>query len=120
MYYVVQILHDSQDKHFVSYQVPRYKLSEKNANIIFEFGEKPNIKRKWAAKEDIILLTKDKAFFHAYITKLIQLEESHIEKINNAQKEVERLQKQYQEQMHSELNSFKELSKKSTKVPTLI
>jgi len=120
MYYVVQKLHDSQDKHFVSYQVPHYLLSDKTANIIFEFGEKPNIKRKWAAKEDIILLTQDRAFFHAYVKKLIQLEESHLEKISNAQKEVERLQKQYQEQMHEELNSFKTLSKKSTKVPTLI
>jgi len=120
MYYVVQILHDAQDKHFVSYQVPHYILSNKTTSIIFEFGEKPNVKRKWAAKDDIILLTQDKIFFHAYITKLIQLEESHLEKINNAQKEVERLKKQYQEQMHEELNSFKELSKKNPKVPTLI
>ena len=120
MYYVIQMLHEAQDKYFVSYQVPKYKLSEKNANIIFEFGEKPNIKRKWAAKNDIILLTQDKTFFQAYITKLIELETSHIEKINQAKAEVEKLQKQYQEQMHDELNSFKELSKKNNKVPTLI
>ena len=120
MYYVVQMLHDSKDKHFVSYQVPHYLLSDKTANIIFEFGEKPNVKRKWAAKEDIILLTKERAFFRAFVTKLIELEESHLEKISNAKKEVERLEKEYQEQMHEELNSFKELSKKSPKVPTLI
>jgi len=116
----VQLLHDSIEKHFVSYQVPRYILSEKSTNIIFEFGTKPNIKRKWAAKEDIVLLTKDREFFHAYVTKLIKLEESHLQKINQAQEELERLQKQYQEQMHSELNSFKELAEKSTKIPTLI
>jgi len=120
MYYVVQIVHESQNKHFVSYQVPRYRFSEKNANVIFEFGEKPNIKRKWAAKKDIILLTQDKSFFQAYVAKLIELEASHIEKINQAKEEVERLEKQYQEQMHEELNSFKELSQKSAKVPTLI
>ena len=120
MYYVVQIVHDAKDKHFVSYQVPKYILSEKNANIIFEFGEKPNVKRKWAAKEDIVLLTQDKKFFHAYVKKLIEMEESHLQKIKKAEAEVERLKKQYQEQMHSELSSFKELAKKSSKVPTLI
>ncbi|MDF1881226.1 hypothetical protein JHD50_07910 [Sulfurimonas sp. MAG313] len=120
MYYVVQILHDAQDKHFISYQVPKYILSEKNTNIIFEFGEKPNIKRKWAAKKDIILLTKEKTFFQAFEAKLIKLEESHLDKINNAQEKLVHLQKQYQEQMHSELNSFKELSEKNPKVPTLI
>jgi len=119
MYYVVQILHQAQDKHFVSYQVPRYRFSEKNANVIFEFGERPNVKRKWAAKKDIVLLTQDKSFFQAYVSKLIELESSHIEKINHAKEEVERLQKQYQEQMHKELNSLKELSKNG-KVPTLI
>ncbi|PHR56199.1 MAG: hypothetical protein COA44_08905 [Arcobacter sp.] len=120
MFYVIQILHDSEEKHFVSYQVPKYILSDKNTNIIFEFGEKPNIKRKWAAKEDIVLLTKDKHFFQAYVKKLIQLEESHLEKISNAKEEVLRLKKQYQEQMHKELRSFKELSSKSSNVPTLI
>jgi len=120
MYYVIQLFHDSIDKHFISYQVPKYILSTKNKNIIFEFGEKPNIKRKWAAKEDIILLTKDKEFFHAYVTKLIQMEKHHLEQINKAKEEVERLQKEYQEQMHCELKSFKDLSQANTKVPTLI
>lgn len=120
MYYVVQLLREAKDKHFVSYQVPRYKFSEKNANIIFEFGEKPNVKRKWAPKEDIILLTQDKAFFQAFVGKLISLEEVHLQKIEQAKEEVLKLQKKYQEDMHKELLSFKELSNKSSKAPTLI
>ena len=120
MYYVIQIIHESQEKHFVSYQVPKYILSDKNTNVIFEFGEKPNVKRKWALKEDIILLTQDKSFFLAYVKKLVDLEVSHIEKIDNAKEEVKRLQKKYQEDMHSELNSLKDLSKKSSNIPTLI
>ena len=114
------MLHDSKEKHFASYQVPHYILSEKSTNVIFEFGEKPNVKRNWAAKEDIILLTQDKNFFHAYVKKLIELETSHLAKIESAQKEVEKLKQQYQEQMHDELNSFKKLSETNTKVPTLI
>jgi len=120
MFYVIQILHDNQEKHFVSYQVPKYILSDKNTNVIFEFGVKPNVKRKWAAKEDIILLTQDKQFFRAYVTKLIKLESSHLEKISHAQEEVLRLKQQYQEQMHNELHSFKDLSSKNANIPTLI
>jgi len=120
MYYVVQMLHESQGKYFVSYQVPKYILSTKNKNIIFEFGEKPNIKRKWAAKEDIILLTQDKDFFQAYVNKLIKMEKSHLDEIVKAEEELERLQKEYKDHMCSELESFKELSHKSSKIPTLI
>lgn len=120
MYYVIQMLHESQQKHFVSYQVPKYILSTKNKNIIFEFGEKPNVKRKWAARDDIILLTQDKEFFQAYVNKLIEMEESHLEQINKAKEEVDRLQKEYQAKMHSELQSFKDLALKNTKIPTLI
>lgn len=120
MYYVIQIIHNANDKHFASYQVPRYILSDKNKNVIFEFGEKPNIKRKWAPKDDIVLLTRDKRFFNAYVEKLIKLESSHLDNIHKAKQEVERLQKLYQEQMHSELNSFKDLSEKNDKVPNLI
>lgn len=120
MYYVIQLLHDGREKHFVSYQVPKYILSSKNHNIIFEFGEKPNVKRKWAPKEDIILLTQNKEFFQAYLTKLTQLEKEHLAQINAAQQEIERLEIHYKEQIHSELTNFKQLAKKNKKIPTLL
>ncbi len=120
MYYVIQELHDTGEKHFISYQVPKYILSNKNENIIFEFGEKPNIKRKWANKNDIILLTQDKAFFLAFVDKLKSMEKAHLQKINQAQKELESLIQQYHESMHEELDSFKKLSQKNPKVPSLI
>ncbi len=120
MYYVVQELHDSGEKHFISYQVPKYILSNKNENIIFEFGEKPNIKRKWANKNDIILLTENRKFFLAFVTKLKSMEEEHLQKINQAQKEVEKLIRKYEDTMHDELESFKKLSVKNADVPTLL
>ncbi len=120
MYYVVQELHDSGEKHFISYQVPKYILSSKNENIIFEFGERPNIKRKWANKNDIVLLTDNKAFFLAFVEKLKSMEAEHLEKINKAQQEVEKLIQQYQDSMHDELDSFKKLAQKNTDVPSLI
>lgn len=120
MYYVIQILHESQNKHFLSYQVPKYILSTKNKNIIFEFGERPDIKRKWAARDDIILLTQDKEFFQAYVTKLHQIEQTHLEQISKAKEEVARLEKEYQMTMQSELKAFKDLALTNSKIPTLI
>jgi len=120
MYYVIQALNNAGDKHFISYKVPKYILSNKNENIIFELGEKPNIKRKWAAKNDIILLTENKAFFLAYLKKLTDLEETHLKEIDTAQKEVERLIQNYEETMKEELDSFKKLSLNNDDVPTLL
>lgn len=48
------------------------------------------------------------------------MEEEHLEKINQAQKEVEKLIQQYEDTMHDELESFKKLSVKNDKVPTLL
>ncbi len=120
MYYVIQVLHHTGNKHFISYKVPKYILSSKNENIIFELGEKPNIKRKWANKNDIILLTENKAFFLAYLKKLTSIEETHLEKIDHAQKEVERLIQNYEETIKEELDSFKKLSQNNENVPTLL
>jgi hypothetical protein len=120
MYYVVQELHGAGDKHFISYQVPKYILSNKNENVIFEFGEKPNVKRKWANKGDIVLLTDNKAFFLAFVEKLKSMEKEHLEKINQAQKELEKLIEQYQDSMHDELDSFKQLALENSNVPSLL
>ena len=120
MYYVIQILHDSADKHFISYQVPKYILSTKNKNIIFEFGEKPDIKRKWAPREDIVLLTQDKEFFKAYLAKRTDMENEHLQKIDDAKEEVQRLLQEHRDKLMREFKHFQELSAKNTKVPSLL
>lgn len=120
MYYVIQVLHDSANKHFISYQVPKYILSTKSKNIIFEFGEKPDIKRKWAPREDIVLLTQDKEFFKAYLAKLTAMESEHIQKIDDVKEEVQRLLQEHRDALHSEFKHFQELCAKNTKVPSLL
>ncbi len=120
MYYVIQKLHNTPDKHFISYQVPKYILSNKNENIIFEFGQKPNVKRKWTNKNDIILLTQNKEFYLAYLDKLTALEQKYLKEIEKAEKEVEKLVQAFEKSMNNELDSFKELAKKNADVPTLL
>lgn len=85
MYYVIQRHHGDPKKHYLAYSVPRYLSSEKSQNIIFEFQHEGAVKRKWAPKEDIVLLTDDHDFFLSILHKLEQLKHSHLAKIDAAQ-----------------------------------
>ncbi|MFY9142826.1 hypothetical protein [Sulfuricurvum sp.] len=85
MYYVIQRHHGDPKKHYRAYSVPRYISSEKSQNIIFEFQHNGETKRKWAPKEEIVLLTDDHALFQTILKKLESLKSSHLEKIDTAQ-----------------------------------
>jgi len=107
MYYVIQRLHGIKNKSFVSYSVPKYISSQKNSNVIFEFGEKPNVKRKWAPKDEIVLLTQDKLFFVNYLKKLKEKETSFLKKIDAQKKRLDALYQELNESMHQEFDSIK-------------
>ncbi len=85
MYYVIQRHYGDPKKHYLAYSVPKYISSENSQNIIFEFRHDGQIKRKWTAKEEIILLTDDKELFYATLRKLEDLKEYHLAKINAAE-----------------------------------
>jgi predicted transcriptional regulator len=85
MYYVIQRHHGDPKKHYLAYTVPRYISSESSQNIIFEFHRDGAVKRKWAAKEEIVLLTDDKELFQKILHKLEALKNAHLEKIDAAQ-----------------------------------
>lgn len=85
MYYVIQRHHGDPKKHYLAYSVPKYITAENSKNIIFEFKHEGQIKRKWTAKEEIILLTDDKTLFQATLKKLEDLKEYHMEKIGKAE-----------------------------------
>lgn len=107
MYYVIQAIHGIKNKHFVSYSAPKYIYSAKNENVIFEFGEKPDIKRKWAAKVDIVLLTKDKEFFLTFLKRLKNTEETYLNKIDEQQKRLDELFAELKEKMDGQFDSIK-------------
>lgn len=85
MYYVIQRHHSDPKKHYLAYTVPRYISSENSVNIIFEFQHEGVVKRKWAPKEEIILLTADKQLFQTTLQRLEGLKSSHLERIDAAQ-----------------------------------
>jgi hypothetical protein len=85
MYYVIQRHHTDPKKHYLAYSVPRYISSDNSQNIIFEFQHEGTVKRKWAPKEEIILLTDDKQLFQTTLKRLEELKHSHLERIDAAQ-----------------------------------
>jgi len=85
MYYVIQRHQGDPKKHYLAYNVPKYISSENSQNIIFEFQHNGVSKRKWAPKEEIILLTDDKELFQTTLEKLESLKASHLEKIDAAE-----------------------------------
>lgn len=85
MYYVIQKHHGDPKKHYLAYTVPRYISSQNSQNIIFEFRHNDTVKRKWAPKEEIVLLTDDEQLFQTTLQKLEELKRSHLERIDAAE-----------------------------------
>lgn len=85
MYYVIQRHQGDPKKHYLAYSVPRYISSQNSQNIIFEFQHDGAVKRKWAPKEEIVLLTDDKQLFQTTLKRLEELKSGHFEKIDAAQ-----------------------------------
>lgn len=85
MYYVIQRHQGDPKKHYLAYSVPKYISSENSQNIIFEFQHNGVAKRKWAPKEEIVLLTDDQELFQTTLQRLESLKSSHLEKIDAAE-----------------------------------
>ncbi len=85
MYYVIQKHHGNPKKHYLAYTVPRYISSANSQNIIFEFRNEEGVKRKWAPKEEIVLLTEDEPLFRSVLEKLESIKQTHLEKIDAAE-----------------------------------
>ncbi len=99
MYYVIQRHHGDPKKHYLAYTVPRYISSANSQNIIFEFRHDGAVKRKWAPKEEIVLLTDDEELFKSTLEKLEAIKRSHLEKIDAAEA-------QLSNEIHSLLNAM--------------
>ena len=107
MYYVIQRHHRDIKKHYLAYTVPRYISSKTSQNIIFEFTQNGVVKRKWAPKEEIILLTDDKELFQTTLEKLESLKRTHLEKIDAAEAQLNHEISALLQTMKSEFETIK-------------
>jgi hypothetical protein len=107
MYYVIQKHHGNPKKHYLAYTVPRYISSENSQNIIFEFRHNDTIKRKWAPKEEIVLLTDDEKLFQTTLEKLELLKRAHLERIDVAEAQLNQEVSAMLNAMQSEFETIK-------------
>lgn len=110
MYYVIQRHHGDPKKHYLAYMVPRYISSENSKNFIFEFNHDGVLKRKWAPKEEVVLLTENEALFKATLEQLESLKNAHLMKIDAAEMQLH----QEIQSMLTAMQSQFELIKKNT------
>ena len=88
MFYVIQKKHFDPNKFYLAFRVPKYIASKISKNIIFEFNVAGKIKRKWAPKDDIVLLTDDVALFEKTLIRYESIEEKHKERVDEAKRKV--------------------------------
>ncbi|MEW5831667.1 MAG: hypothetical protein AB1763_02365 [Campylobacterota bacterium] len=108
MYYVIQRHHGNPKKHYIAYTVPKYISSNTSQNVIFEFRQDGAVKRKWAPKSDIVLLTDDRALFESILTKLENLKKNHLERIDEAEMQLNREISEMLSAMQFEFDNIKE------------
>ena len=108
MYYVIQRHHGNPKKHYLAYTVPRYISSAASQNIIFEFHQDGTVKRKWAPKEEIILLTDNQELFQTTLTKLEALKKTHLERIDHAEIQLGREIAEMLNAMQNEFDNIKQ------------
>lgn len=83
MYYVIQRVRGNPTKHYIAYTISRYITSPNSENVIMEFKKTPTVKRKWAPKDVIVLITANKELFQTALAHLEQIRSSHLEKIHS-------------------------------------
>jgi len=113
MYYVIQKFHGDPRRHFISYKVPKFITSKTSDNVILEFNIDGKIKRKWATKQDIILLTDDSAFFKKKVQEFSQIEDKHIEQIEAIEEQLDAEVKNFADSIHANFDKFEK--EKATK-----
>jgi len=110
MFYVIQKSYNDPKKPYIAYTVPRYIVSDKSKNVIFEFKIDGQVKRKWAPKEELILLTSDKTLFQSILTKLEALKNTHLSLIENTQRQLDEQINAFSETLNDEFEQIKSLS----------
>lgn len=106
MYYVIQKKHFDPNLHYLAFRVPKYIANKNSKNIIFEFIIDGKAKRKWAPKDDIILLTDDADLFQKTLERFEAIKERHNQLIEEAKKRVDDAQRHYENAMQDEFLEF--------------
>jgi len=119
MYYVIKRQEGVPFSTFIGFKVNKYIASKNNDSIILEFLTNDKKIRKWVKKEDIILLTDNKAFFLKTLKQFQKTQETQQKLVNEAQNKLDQSIETFTETMDIEINEFNEI-KSSKDVPCLL
>lgn len=109
MYYVIKRQENTPLNTFIAFKVPKYIASKKNDTIIFEFTHEDKTVRKWVKKDEIILLTQDKAYFSKVYKQLEATQEAQKQLVAEAQSNLEKSLQNFEETMQDELEKCTKL-----------
>lgn len=119
MYYVIKRQTDKPMSCFIGFMVPKFIASKKNDTVIFEFQKDGKPQRKWVKKEDIVLLTDDKAFFLKTMEQFRAVEETQQKLVDEARKKLDESMETFTEAVNAEINEFNEI-RDSADVPCIL
>lgn len=115
MYYVIQRHHNNHQKQYFAYAVAKYIAAKNTQNVIFEINHDGTMKRKWAPKDDIILLTDDKELFRTTYERLQCVSAEHLKKIEAAREELHHEIESMLQSMQKEFDLIKQATKSNLK-----
>ena len=102
MYYVIQRKYYDPKKFYLAFRVPKFIASKNSKNIIFEFTIDGKVKRKWAPKDEVVLLTDNIELFQKTLERFDTIEEKHQEQLHIAQQKVQDVLHDFEREMQDE------------------
>ena len=119
MYYVIKRQEGKPMSCFIGFMVPKFIASKNSDTVIFEFKKDDKTQRKWVKKEDIVLLTDDKAFFLKTMEQFRAVEETQQKLVDEARKKLDESMETFTEAVNAEINEFNEI-RDSADVPCIL
>ena len=100
--------------------MPKFITSKTSDNVILEFNINGKIKRKWAPKSDIILLTEDPKYFKQKVEEFSKIEDKHKKQIEAVEKQLSAEVQNFADTMSSTFDDFNEEKQKNKQLPCLL
>ena len=108
MYYVI-IKQENNSSHFFGFLCQKYIAAKNTNNVIFEIVRDGKMIRKWIDKNEIILVTDDKAYFVKLMQQFREVETQQQELVNEAHKNLEESLENFTQVMKDEVSSFEKI-----------
>jgi len=119
MYYVIIKKPQTNPTEFMGFKVPKFITKKHSDNVIFEFKIDGKVIRKWINKNDILLVTKDKAFYLKIMQQFKQVQEEQQALVDEAKQKLNETIDNFAETMNKEFESF-EAIREQDGIPCLL